>query len=184
MAKPRGRETVSDMVRSLAVVGAVVAALFLVVFWQRPEGQGAGVRSPADGSGVVAAVEATGPFDVLAPRALGPGWEETSAWYEPDDAEVDGAVLHLGYLTPSGSYAEVRQTDGERSDAVSGWTDDGVPTGETVELSGLAWERLEAEESGRLALVSERTTSDGPVVLVVTGKAGWDELEELAASLR
>lgn len=184
MAKPRGRETVSDMVRSLAVVGAVVAALFLVVVWQRPEGQGADVRNPTDVAGVVAAVQATGPFDVLVPRALPPGWDATSAWYEPDDPDVDGGVLHVGYVTPSGSYAEVKQTDGERSEAVSGWTGDGVVTGGTVELAGLTWERVESEDTDRLGLVAERPTGDGPVVLVVTGKAGWAELEELAASLR
>ena len=182
MAKPRGRETVSDMVRSLAVVGAVVAALFLVVVWQRPEVQG-DVRSPVDVAGAVGAVQTSGPFPVLAP-APPASWTPTSAWFEPNSADVPGAVLHVGYQTASGSYAEVRQTDAALEDAVSAWADYGVPTGEQTELAGLTWQRVESDRTGRRALVTSRSTGDGAVAVVVTGKADWPELEVLAGSLR
>jgi hypothetical protein len=181
MAKPRGRETVSDMVRSLAVVGAVVAALFLVVVWQRPEVQG-DIRSPVDVTGVVSVVASSGPFPVLAP-APPDSWTPTSAWYEATDTEVAGGVLHVGYQTADGSYAEVRQTDADRDRAVSVWTDSGVPTGDQVQAAGLTWQAVQSAATGRRALVAERPTNDGPVVLVVTGKADWPELEELAGSL-
>jgi hypothetical protein len=182
MAKPRGRETVADMVRSLAVVGAVVAALFLVVVWQRPEVQG-DIRPPVDVAAAVAAVQSTGPFPVLAPSPPD-SWTATSAWFEPSSPDVSGGVLHVGYETASGSYAEVKQTDADRADAVAAYADRGVPAGGQVELSGLTWQRLESERSGRRALVASRPTDDGAVVLVVTGKADWPELEALAGSLR
>ena len=182
MAQPRGRETVSDMVRSLAVVGAVVAALFLVVVWQRPEVQG-DVRAPVDVPGVVAAVQTSGPFPVLAP-APPDSCTPTSVWFEPNSSDVSGGVLHVGYETATGSYAEVRQTDAGPEDAVSAWADNGVAVGSPVELAGLTWQRVESERTGRRALVASRSTGDGAVAVLVTGKADWPELEELAGSLR
>lgn len=184
MARPRGRETVTDMLRSMAVVGVVVAGLFLVVWWQRPEGLGPDVRTPVDPAGVVAAVRLTDPFPVLEPTRLPDGWTPTSAWFEPDDATTDAAFLHLGYTTPDGSYAEVRQTHAPRDDVVPDWTDHGSPTGSPVVLAGLTWTRLESADTGKRALVSVRGSGHDRAVVVVTGKADWPELEQLAASLR
>lgn len=179
----RGRQTVGDMLRSMGLVGIVVALLFLVVWWQRPEGLGDDVRRPVDPAGVVAAVRMSGPFAVLEPVGLGSGWTATSAWFEPHDDTTGAAFLHLGYTTPAGSYAQVRQTDAPAADVVGGWTAHAEPTGEVVRLAGLSWRRLQAAD-GALALVARQgATADG-VTLVVTGKAGWDELEELAGSLR
>lgn len=184
MAKPRGRETVADMMRSMALVGAVVAGLFLVVWWQRPEGAGPDVRATVDPAGVVAAVRLTDPFPVLEPTRLPDGWTPTSAWFEADDDQTGAAFLHLGYTTPAGSYAEVRQTDAPRDDVVPGWTDHGADAGDPVALVGLTWSRLESADTGKRALVSVRGTGPDRVVVVVTGKADWPELEELAGSLR
>jgi hypothetical protein len=183
MAQQRGRETVADMVRSLAVVGAVVAGLFLVVAWQRPEVQGS-IRPAVDVAGVVAAVDATGPFPVLTPTGLPEGWRASSAWFEPDASAVGAPFLHLGYVTPAGSYAEVRQTDGDRDRVVAEWADHGTALPGTVDLSGLQWQRLVSDTTGKRALVATGASGSGSVVVLVTGKAGWPELETLAGSLR
>jgi Protein of unknown function (DUF4245) len=183
MAQQRGRETVADMVRSLAVVGAVVAGLFLVVAWQRPEVQGS-IRPPVDVAGLVAAVDATGPFPVLEPTGLPEGWQASSAWFEADVTAVGGPYMHLGYVTPGGSYAEVRQTDGDRDRVVAEWADHGSAQPGTVELAGLRWQRLVSETTGKRALVATDPTGSSRVVVLVTGKAGWPELETLAGSLR
>lgn len=184
MAGTRGRQTVADLLRSMAVVGAAAAVLFLVVWWQRPEGLGGDVRRPVDPSGVVQAVRLSEPFPVMEPTGLAAGWTPTSAWFEADDDATDAAFLHLGYTTPQGSYAEVRQTDAAPADVVGAWTDDAEPTGQGVELGGLRWKRLASPEAGTLALVARRQAADQLVTVVVTGKAGWGELEELAGSLR
>jgi hypothetical protein len=173
----RGLETVGDMVRSLAVVGAFVLVLFVVVWWQRPEGAREQVVRPVDVPGVFAAAAPTAGFRLLEPAGLTDGWRPTSAWVEGVlTSDVGGVVVHAGYLTPTGSYAEVRQTDGEPGLALKQWLDGGRPTGRSV-IGGTAWQTWESPT--QRALVRQQ----GGVIRVVTGKAGWDELGELAASL-
>ena len=183
MAKPRGFETVRDMVMSMAVVGAVVAGLFLVVVWQRPEVQGS-IRPVVDVSGLVDQVDVNGPFHVQEPTNLPAGWTPNSAWFDTaaESGALNGSVLHLGYVTPSDSYAEVKQTDGDAAYAIDQWADAGIKTG-TVELGGNEWTQLESQETGTKALVIKRGPS-GSVLTLVTGKADWPELEQLAKSLQ
>ena len=119
--RPRGFETIRDMVLSMAVVGAVVLAVFWMVAWQRPEVQGpirpgcrrrAGVRRRPGGRHRSRCSSRSD---------LPDGWTPTSAWFDPE--QVSGVtstvgVLHVGYLTPTGSYAEV-QTDRRRRRAAA-----------------------------------------------------------------
>lgn len=184
----RGFETVRDMVLSMAVVGAVVLAIFLVVVWQRPEVQGS-IRPAVDVTGIVDQVELTSPFIVVSPVDLPDDWSPTSAWYDPatENGDLDGGLLHLGYQTSSGAYAEAKQSDGDADVLVREYADEGEPAGE-YQHGGVEWQRLKSLASGKLALLTtDAATSDGgqgmaPVVLV-TGTADWAELETLAQSL-
>lgn len=170
------------MVLSMAVVGIVVAATFWVVAWQRPEVQGS-IRPEVDVDRVVTQVQEGGLFAVWGPE-LSDAWTATSAWFDSATvSDVGGGVLHLGYVTPDGSYAEVRQTDADSATAIDEWVDGAVTVGE-VEIDGQTWQQLESEETGRQALVLVREDVDPPVTLVVTGKADVAELEELAGSLQ
>jgi hypothetical protein len=184
MAKtPRGFETVRDMVLSMALVGAVVFALYAVVAWQRPEVQGS-IRPAVDVTGVVDQVQMSGPFPVRQPTDLPDGWSPTSAWFEGpgETAGLGGSVLHVGYTTPSGSYAEVKQTDGDAGFAVKEWAGGATEVG-TVQIKGSEWTRLESADTGAKALTVTREGKPDVLVLV-TGKADWPELERLAASVR
>jgi hypothetical protein len=165
------------MVLSMAVVGVVVAATFWVVAWQRPEVQGP-IRPVVDVEQVFSDVRVAEPFPVLEPVGL--DWTATSAWFESDGAAtgVDGGVLHVGYLTPANSYAEVRQTDGGVEDVLDEWVDGAVAVGR-ISLGGRQWQVVRSGETGKQGLV---TTVDGTTV-VVTGKAELTELEQLADSL-
>lgn len=176
----RGLETVRDMVLSMGLVGVVVLAVFWTVAWQRPEVQGP-VRPSVDVSQVFSDVEVSNPFPVLEPTGLSTAWTPTSAWFEPAGvaSAIDGGVLHVGYVTPDGSYAEVRQTDGDQRSAVAEWADDAEPI-DTVTVSGMTWDVVESPESGKQGLV---TTVSGTTI-VVTGKAELTELQELANSLK
>lgn len=182
-SKPRGFETVRDMVLSMAVVGAVVVALFLVVVWQRPEVQGS-IRPAVDVAGVVDQVELTAPFPVQRPADLPDSWSPTSAWYDPSSqtGELGGGLLHIGYQTTAGEYAEVKQSDGDVTVAIREYADAGEPVG-TFRHDGAVWQRLESASSGERALVAENDTRDRAPVVLVTGTADWAELEELATSL-
>jgi len=191
--KPRGFETLRDMVWSMAVVGGVVLAIFVVVVWQRPEVQG-DIRPLVDVDGLVNQVTLTDPFPVEQTQDLGTGWTANSAWFETstDWPGLDGSVLHVGYVTPSGSYAEVKQTNGDRTYAVSEWADGGDVVG-VVDIGGRTWERLESTDTGKraLLLLSESDATDegknqakDTLTVLVTGKAEWPELETLAAALK
>jgi len=171
------------MVLSMSLVGVVVLGLFLVVVWQRPEVQGS-IRPPVDVAGMVDQIQVSGPFPVLEPTTLPAGWTPTSAWFE-DPAEtgaLDGSVLHIGFVTASGSYAEVKQTDGDTTEALAEWADAAVPTG-TTSIGGITWQRLESTETGKKAL-SRTFGPKGRTFVLVTGKADWPELQELAGSLK
>jgi hypothetical protein len=67
---------------------------------------------------------------------------------------------------------------------VAEWADHGTALPGTVDLSGLQWQRLVSDTSGKRALVATGANGSGSVVVLVTGKAGWPELETLAGSLR
>ena len=172
------------MVFSMAVVGGVVLAIFLVVVWQRPEVQG-DIRPPVDVVGLVNQVNLTASFPVEQPQDLPTGWTANSAWFEgsSDWPGLDGSVLHLGYVTPTGSYAEVKQTDGERAYAVDEWTDAGSQTG-SVEIGERTWLQLESDATGKRALLLDNDEkSKSSPTMIVTGKADWQELETLAGAL-
>jgi len=168
------------MVLSMGLVGLVVLAVFWTVAWQRPEVQGP-VRQDVDVSQVFRDVKVSDPFPVLEPTGLSEEWTPTSAWFEPAGVAsvIDGGVLHVGYVTPDDSYAEVRQTDGNPKSAVAEWVDDAEEI-DTVTVSGTSWDVVESPESGKQGLV---TTLKGTTI-VVTGKAELAELQELASSLR
>ncbi|MEO8107838.1 MAG: DUF4245 domain-containing protein [Actinomycetes bacterium] len=178
--RPRGFETTRDMLLSMAVVGAVVLGIFFVVAIQRPEVQGP-IRPGVDVEQVFTDVRLGDTFPVLEPTALPDGWVPTSAWFDTAavSGEVGGGVLHVGYVTPDGSYAEVRQTDGDSKAAVDDWVDGAVPAAE-VEVGGRMWSLVASAETGKQGLV----TTERGVTVVVTGKASQGELEDLAASLR
>jgi len=176
----RGFETVRDMVLSMGLVGLVVLGVFWVVAWQRPEVQGP-VRPEVDVAQVFDDVRVSDPFPVLEPTGLSNEWAPTSAWFEPASVNsvIGGGVLHVGYVTPGGSYAEVRQTNGDENEAVAEWVDDAALVDHAM-IGGRTWDVVESESSGQQGLLlSEKGTT-----VVVTGKADSTELEELAASLR
>lgn len=181
-SRPRGSETIRDIVLSMAVVGVVVLAVYWVVAWQRPEVQGP-IRPAVDVERVVAQVRSGDPFAVWEPKP-GEGWTATSAWFDSATVSgVDGGVLHVGYVTPDDSYAEVKQTDASTAAVIDEWIDGATKVGE-VEIDGVAWQQLESEATGQQALVLVRGRLNPPVTVVVTGKADVAELTELAASLR
>ncbi len=164
----------------MAVVGAVVLAVFWMVAWQRPEVQGP-VRPMVDVEQVFADFRLGDTFPVREPVDLPDGWTATSAWFDTEQVSgtIGGGVLHVGYLTPNGSYAEVRQTDGDADEAVDEWVDGAGSVGD-VQIGDATWTLVESEETGKQGLV----LTERGVTIVVTGKAEQGELEELASSLR
>jgi hypothetical protein len=163
----------------MALVGLAVMAIYLVVVWQRPEVQGP-IRQKVDVAQLVGQVKGSGALPALQPRSLSDAWEPTSAWFQTADvSDVGGAVLHVGYLTPAGSYAEVNQTDGDLASALDEWMEADSQSVGTVQISGQRWQQFETPDSTALVLHQPKGLK-----VVVTGKAQLAELEQLADSLR
>ena len=170
--RARGRETVGDMVRSLAVVLVLVGVVVAFNVAEQPDP----VVRDIDYHDALVEARQQATYDVLAPPSLPSGWEATSARTRADGGAV---TWHLGLVTGSGDYASVEQTDGARAAFVREFTDGAQPAG-AVTITGASWRRLEdGEPEGKALVRTERG-----VTTVVAGSATWADLRALATSLR
>lgn len=163
----RGRQTVADMLRSLAVVGVAVAALVLLL--PRPAEP---LRQPVDVAGAVEVARTAG-LDVAVP-AVPEDWRPNDARYrERGPAEVP--TFHVGYVTGSGEYAGLEVTDAATPQWLEATTARGTEVGTQV-VTGRTWSERLSEDGRRRSLVLD----DGQRTTVVTGTATMDELVLLA----
>jgi hypothetical protein len=160
------------MVRSMAVVLAVVA-LVVVVAW-RPHPDPVTVVDPAP---IASMAVAQAEFLVAIPRSLPPGWRPTSARWEPTAESGSDPVLHIGYVTPSEQYAQVSQSTAHDGPYLAEQTARAVRQGQ-LDVAGTTWETWGGGD--RRSLVR----TDGGVTTIVSGSAPWEELAVLAAALR
>lgn len=169
-SRPRGRQTALDMVRSLAVIGAAVAGVVLLL--PRSEQP---VVQPVDLDQAAVAARSQGDVPVVVP-GLDDDWRVTSARREDADGQVP-ATWHIGWLSPEEQYVAVEAT----RRATPQWVRDVTSEGEqidTLEVDDRSWAVYTSGESGRSSLLLEESDA----VLVVTGSAVLDELVEVAES--
>lgn len=169
--KPRGRQTVGDMVRSLAIVLVLV---FVVLALNLRLNGGEKVHR-FDYSGVLQQARQSAPYDVLAPIGLPGSWTPTSG---RTGRSGNAVTWHLGFVTPAGDYAGVEQSNGDPQALVDSVAADGTAAG-AVTLRGLRWRKLDGGHPETRALVLDGQT----VTTVVAGGASWAELRRLAEAL-
>jgi hypothetical protein len=160
------------MVRSLLVVLVLV---FVVVALNARDDSGDDLR-PLDYSGALAQARGQASYDVLAPIGLPDSWVPTSARTGRDG---DAVTWHLGFVTPSGDYAGLEQSDGDPEALVAAVAQGGDAAG-TVAVGGLRWRKVDGGRPEKHALVLEGEV----VTTAVAGGASWAELETLARSLQ
>jgi hypothetical protein len=118
------------------------------------------------------------PYPLLAPEGLSDKWRATSVSYRPaDQNNGKGNAWHLGFVTPSGQYAAVEQTDASRDALLADKVAGGKPDG-TSDVAGRTWDRVQGEKARALA------AQGGPGTTVLTGTASYEELAELAQALK
>jgi hypothetical protein len=169
--RARGRKTVGDMVRSLAVVIVVVGVIVGLNIAEQPDPVLRDVDYPA----AVAQARQQASYDVVGPDPVPDGWRVSSARTEPDG---DGVAWHVGLVTRSEEYAAVEQSDGDRRTFVDRFVPGSRAVG-TERVAGRTWTRRSGGTTGDRALVLQ----DADVTTLVTGSASWAELAELAGSL-
>ena len=92
----------------------------------------------------------------------------------------DAAEWYIGFVTPSGNFAVVRQFPGEVSGEMTDLLDDASET--TMTIAGVAWrlvDRSEIDDPGNDVRLYVTTVPDGGS-LIVSGTAPTAELETLA----
>lgn len=170
--KKRGTEVISDMLRSLAVVGVIVVPLWLLIPHHTKQRV-----TVIDYSTALAQAERLSSHQVLAPTGLPATWRATSV--STSGGSGQPLVFHLGYVTPAGDYAAVEESNGPQ-DAYLLTLLGKKPQGlNDVQVGAVAWRSLRAT-NGRVALIRPVT----PMTVVVTGTARLSELTTLALSLR
>lgn len=170
--KRRGRETATDMIRSLAVVMVLVVMMWF--FGQAPKSSEVQVRV-IDPTATLSTFQRLAPTAPL-PAGLSERWRATSATLTPGPDRV-----RVGYVTPGEQYAEYAATTGPAPDFVREIVGEVPPAG-TIDVAGVTWQRYLGE---RDAISLVRTT--GPVTVVVgslRASASLEEITELARSLR
>lgn len=174
----RGRGTVLDMVRSMGIVLLLIGAVALITL--RPS-DGDGVRV-VDYSTVLSSARTAAPYLVLAPDGLD-GYRATSVRFTSTE---DGTVWHLGFVSPREEYVGLDQTDAALTPFVDDLTEGAVAlggAGESVQLGGRAWERLDGGGDQDGELVRGLLMQGDGVTTLVSGTADWPELEAMAAAL-
>lgn len=161
------------MVRSLALVGAAVAVLLVLV--PRPDRP---IEQPVDVAQTAAQAGVDADFPLVVPDVPA-GWRATAARAGTDGPEAIW-TWHVGYVTGAGEYAGLEVA----REVTPGWlreqTSAGTPDEEAPSLAagGRTWQVLRAEDPARTSLVS---ATDG-VTTVVTGSASLADLVRLAVT--
>ncbi|WP_269853894.1 DUF4245 domain-containing protein [Streptomyces sp. RPT161] len=167
----RGKQTVRDMVLSIAVIGVLVAGIYVFV----PHSGGNPVKTVSYQVELGQARRAA-PYPVAAPEGLSSQWRATSVSYDGSDPK--NSQWHLGFIDPENQYVAVEQTNGDPQTFISDKTQQSSQQGGSQTVAGQAWQRY---DGGRYrALVRQH----GGATTVVLGTAPYDQLAQMAAALR
>jgi hypothetical protein len=163
----RLRQTVRDMLLSLAVVFAAIAAILLITW--RPAPDPVRVIDPTP---TLALARAQAEYPVLYPADLDAAWRPTSARWEITPASEPDPAWHVGFVTPEDAYAQVGQSATDDATYVAEQVGQAEPAGEWQ-----GWLRYESTDQRALVRV------DGGVTIVVSGTAPWPTVQLLAERL-
>jgi hypothetical protein len=129
----------------------------------------------------LAAMTRTAPYRVVAPAGLPASWSPVDSGVAVGGANGTGTVTwRLGYVTPSGTFAALEETNAPAAAFIRRMTNSGTPQA-PVTAGGRTWAASAVPERDQRSLAA---TSSAGVTLVVTGNASWAQLRTLAASLR
>jgi len=166
--------TAANMLRSLLVVGVMVAALIAIVPRVNSVSQ-----PPVDVAGAAAQVAKDSGWAIEAPEGLPQGWQATSVRYVRG---TDGLMTwHAGYQSPDGNYVAVEQTKDATDTWVSAQTNRARVTGQT-QAGGVSWDTY--VRSGKLQNSLVHRGGAGALTTIVTGTGSFAQLTAFADALK
>ncbi|MFF4601734.1 DUF4245 domain-containing protein [Streptomyces sp. NPDC001339] len=172
----RGRQTVRDMVLSLAVIGVLVGAIYFFI----PHDDSADAEQNAvkrvDYRVELITARRAAPYPVAAPEGLPDTWRATSVSYKASN-DRSGGAWHLGMLDPEQQYAAVEQSDAPAQQFIRSVTLGATKVEGKQAVGNEKWDRYQGEKYR--ALVRE----EAGVTTVITGTAPYGRLADLAAAL-
>lgn len=170
-AEAKGSRRPRDLALSLAVL-LIPIGLIVGLFQYLGGGQEVVTVDPQP---AIAEARDAG-LSVAAPRGLSGDWKTTSAVTRRSG---DAATLRIGYITPSGGFAQVIQTNGDPESLLRREVGSGKrPTG-VARIGGAQWQAYPGRGQERALVLTEPERT-----ILVLGTAPDKELRALAASLR
>jgi hypothetical protein len=164
----RGNPSMGDIARSVAVLGAIILALFalgrLVTVTPDAPTPSIDYQSAVESSRTVAE------YDVFAPSSLPDGWRATSVRFEKGE-------WHLGVVTDDDDYVGLEQVEADPARAVERFANGSRAFGDT-EVGGETWS-LHTGPRDDLTYVRR----DAGSTIVVTGTAPRHVMERYISSL-
>ncbi len=176
VAGMRGRQTVRDMVLSLAVIGVLVGAIYIFIPHDESADAAKNAVKTVDYRVELITARRAAPYPVAAPQGLPKTWRATSVSYKVSD-DGKGGAWHLGMLDPEEQYAAVEQSDAPARKFIQEVTLGATRTEGKQAVGSKKWDRYEGDRYK--ALVRE----EKGVTTVVTGTAPYGRLADLAAAL-
>jgi hypothetical protein len=195
-AKPRVLQDGRDMFWSLApiVVGCIVLAGLVGMCSLRPAGSVKGTIPSYDAATALRADAGALAFPIRLPR-LPAGWQPNSGGRKGiPNGRTDGstgqrlnaAVSTVGYISPTGMYLSLTQSNADEDQLVGSIHPAMYPTG-TVDVAGIKWVVYQSGSdhggAGAEPVWTTRLTSPaGPTQTAVTGAGGDDQFRTLASA--
>lgn len=194
-AKPRVLQDGRDMFWSLAplVVGCILLAGMVGMCSLKPGGTNRGTVPSYDAATALRADAATLGFPIRLPQ-LPTGWQPNSgsrSGIESGRTDVasgqrlNAAASVVGYISPTGMYLSLTQSNADEDKLVSSIRSGMHPTG-AVDVSGTAWVVYQGSEKDGVAAEPVWTTRiaspAGPTQIAITGAGSTDEFRTLAAA--
>ncbi|GFG55453.1 hypothetical protein CQY20_05530 [Mycolicibacterium agri] len=191
-AKPRLLQDGRDMFWSMAPL-VVVCILFAGVLGMcsfAPSGPGPGPVPNYDAPAALQAdADALG-IPIRVP-ALPEGWRSNSGSRagieggrtDPSGRQARAVSSTVGYLTPSGMYLALTQSNADEEKLVESVENDLVPTG-AQDVAGVSWVVYEGNEGAEPVWTTRLDGPTGPAQIAIKGAAGTDEYRTLASAVQ
>jgi hypothetical protein len=100
---------------------------------------------------------------------------------DSDGRPARAVTSGVGYLTPSGMYLSLAQSNADEEKLVASLDTSLAPTG-TQDVDGVKWIVYEGGEGVRPVWTTRLTGPSGPAQIALNGAAGTDEYRKLAAA--
>jgi Protein of unknown function (DUF4245) len=157
---------------ALSLIVLLVPVILIVLAYRVLQGGDQPVA--VDPAPAIAEARAAG-IAVVEPTGLRSGWQPASAQF----TRADGAVLRIGYRTPSGTGAQLVESSRPADQLLPAELTNRARSAGTEEIGGRTWQRYTARPGEQAFVLLEPART-----VIVLGSATDRELRELVASLR